>query len=118
MQEPQITYRHMEHSAALDQRIVEQAGKLNAINPKITSCHVVVDEVDRHKSKGNLFEVHVVLHVPGRGEVVSTRRAHEDPYQAVGEAFDAVRRELQDELDLLRRDVKRHDEERGDEAQP
>jgi len=108
----------MEHSAALDQRIVEQAGKINELHPKITSCHVVVDEVDRHKSKGNLFEVHVVLHVPGRGEVVSTRRSHEDAYQAVGEAFDAVRRELQGELDLMRREVKRHEDARGDEAQP
>src|SRR5262245_5781802 len=60
MQEPQITYRHMEHSPALDARIAELAGKLDGFHPKITACHVVVDEVDRHKSKGNLFEVHVV----------------------------------------------------------
>jgi ribosome-associated translation inhibitor RaiA len=118
MQEPQITYRHMEHSAALDARIVELSGKLNELNPKITSCHVIVDEVDRHRTKGNLFEVHVVLHVPGRGEVVSTRHAHEDPYTAVGEAFDAVTRELQDEIDIQRGDVKRHSDERGDNARP
>ena len=118
MQEPQITYRHMEHSAALDARIAEHSAKLNTLNPKITSCHVIVDEVDRHKSKGNLFEVHVVLHVPGRGEVVSTRHAHEDAYVAVGDAFDAVTRELQVELDIQRGDVKRHIDPRADDARP
>lgn len=118
MQEPQITYRHMEHSPALDARIAELAGKLNGLHPKITSCHVILDEGDRRRQKGNNFEAHVILHVPGRGEVVSTRHSHEDPYQAVGEAFDAVTRELQDEIDLLRGKVKRHEEERGDNAQP
>ena len=105
MQEPQITYRHMEHSAAMDARIAELAARLH---PRITSCQVVVDEVDRHKTKGNQFEVHVILHVPGRGEVVATRRSHEDPYLAVNEAFDAVNRELAREIDLQRGDVKHH----------
>ena len=108
----------MEHSPALDARIAELAGKLDGINPRITSCHVVVDEVDRHKSKGNQFEVHVVLHVPGNGEVVSTRHSHEDAYAAVGAAFEAVTRELQGTIDKQRGAVRRHIDERGDEAQP
>jgi ribosomal subunit interface protein len=94
MQEPQITYRGMDHSPALDARIVELASRLEDISPRITSCHVVIDEVDHHKSKGNLFEVHVNCHVPGRGEVVSSRHANEDAYLAVHEAFDAVHRQL------------------------
>ena len=103
----------MEHSPALDTRIAELASKLNELNPRITSCHVVVDEVDRHKSKGNQFEVHVVLHVPGRGEVVSSRHSHEDPYLAVNEAFSAVGRELEKAVEIQRGDVKRHANDRG-----
>jgi ribosomal subunit interface protein len=118
MQAPQITYRHMEHSPAMDARIAELAAKLDTHNPRITSCHVIVDQVDRHKTKGNQFEVHVVLHVPGRGEVVATRRSHEDPYLAAKEAFDAVTRELEKEIEILRGDVKRHTDERGDDARP
>jgi ribosome-associated translation inhibitor RaiA len=118
MQEPQITYRHMEHSPAMDTRIAELAGKLDTIHPRITSCHVIVDQVDRHKTKGNQFEVHIVLHVPGRGEVVATRRSHEDPYLAVNEAFETVTRELDRELEVQRGDVKRHTDERGDNARP
>jgi ribosomal subunit interface protein len=118
MQEPQITYRHMEHSPAMDTRIVELAARLEGLDPRITTCHVVVDQVDRHKTKGNQFEVHIVLHVPGRGEVVATRRSHEDPYLAVNEAFDAVTRQLEEELEIQRGDVKRHTDERGDNARP
>ena len=108
----------MDHSPAMDTRIAALAAKLNTLHPKITSCQVVVDEVDRHKTKGNRFEVHVVLHVPGRGEVVATRRANEDPYLAVTDAFEVVTRELNRELDLQRGDVKLHTEERGDNARP
>jgi ribosomal subunit interface protein len=118
MQKPQITYRHMEHSPAMDARIAQLVGKLESIYPHITSCHVIVDEVDRHKSKGNQFEVHVVLHVPGRGEVVATRRSHEDAYLAVNEAFGAITRELEREVDIQRGKVKRHADEGGESAQP
>ena len=118
MQEPQITYRHMDHSPAMDARIAELARKLELIHPRITSCQVVVDQVDRHKTKGNQFEVHVLVHVPGRGEVVTTRHPHEDPYLAVKAAFDAVNRQLQEAVELERGEVKRHTDDRGDSARP
>ena len=99
----------------MDARIADLAGKLNS---RITSCHVIVDQVDRHKTKGNQFEVHIVLHVPGRGEIVANRTSHEDPYLAVNEAFDSVTRELEKELELQRGEVKRHTDERGDSPIP
>jgi ribosome-associated translation inhibitor RaiA len=108
----------MEHSPAMDSRIAELAGKLDTLNPRITSCHVIVDQVDRHKAKGNQFEVHIVLHVPGRGEIVATRTSHEDPYLAVNEAFESVKREIEKDLDLRRGDVKRHTDQRGESPPP
>lgn len=95
MAQPQITYRGMPHSPAMDARIVELASRLEELHPKITRCHVVVDEVDRHKSKGNLFEVHVDLHIPGH-DIVATRHAHEDAYAAISEAFDVAGRQLEE----------------------
>ena len=118
MQTPQITFRGMPHSPAMDAKILELAKKLEALDPKITSCQVVVGEGDRHKTKGNQFEVHIVLHVPGRGEIVATRRSHEDPYLAVNEAFDAVTRQLEEKLEIQRGEVKTHTDERGNDARP
>ena len=106
----------MDHSPAMDARIAELARKIDVINPRITSCQVVVDQVDRHKTKGNQFEVHVVLHVPGSGELVTTKHSHEDPYLAVHEAFDAITRQLEEALEIQRGEVKRHAGQRGGNA--
>lgn len=114
---PQITYRGMEHSPAFDDRIRELANKLEEFNPTITSCHVVVDEQDRHKRKGKHFQVRVDLHVPGK-EVVSSLKENEDPYLAATEAFHVVMRQLDEDLDRRRGEVKRHVDERGDNAAP
>ena len=102
----------------MDAKILELAKTLEALSPKITSCHVVVDETDRHKTKGNNFEVHVVLHVPGRGEIAATRHASEDAYLAINEAFDSVQRQLEKQTEIQRGDVKRHAEERGENPRP
>ena len=117
MIEPQITYRGMEHSPAFDAKIRELASKLEEFNPKITSCHVIVDEVDRHKAKGNHFEVRVDLHVPGK-EVVASLKENEDPYVALHDAFHVIMRKLDEDLDRRRGKVKRHEDERGDNAAP
>ena len=86
MTTPQITYRGMPHSPAMDARIVELAAR-----------HVVVDETDRHKHKGNLFQVHVDLHVPG-SEIVATHQSNTDAYAAINDAFDVVTRRLEDNV--------------------
>ena len=117
MTEPQITYRGMQHSPAMDEKIRELAGKLEEFNPKITSCHVVVGESDRHKTKGNHFEVRVDLHVPGK-DVFSALKDDEDPYVAIHDAFHVLMRKLDEDLDRQRGMVKRHADGRGDIATP
>lgn len=117
MAQPQITYRGMPHSPAMDARIVELASRLEDLHPRITRCHVVVDEVDRHKSKGNLFEVHLDLHIPGH-EIVATRHANEDAYAAINEAFAVATRQLDDATRRQRGEVKAHRGDRTDNATP
>lgn len=107
----------MPPSPAMDARILELAARLEELHPRITSCRVVVNETDRHKNKGNLFEVRVDIHVPGR-EIVATNQRHEDAYIAINEAFDVVARQLEDGLEIRRGEVKLHREERGDDSLP
>ena len=117
MDQPQITYRGMPHSPAMDTRILELVAKLEELNDRITRCHVVVAEADHHKTKGNLFEVHVDLHVPGH-EIVATQKAHEDAYVAITEAFEVATRQLEDVMRRQRGEVKQHRAERGDSPTP
>ena len=117
MEEPQITYRGMDHSPVMDQRIRELVAKLEEFHPKITRCHVVVNKVDGHKSSGNQFEVRVDVHVP-KQEIVATHQRHEDPYAALTSAFDVLYRQLEENIRKVRGEVKRHSDERGDDARP
>jgi ribosome-associated translation inhibitor RaiA len=109
----------MPHSPAMDARILELSEKLDEFHSKITSCHVVVDELDRHKNKGNLFDVRIDLHVPGR-ELVATHQQNEDAYVAITSAFDVMFRQLEDAARIQRGEVKRHrgDRDREDPAPP
>ena len=107
----------MEHSPAMDDRIRELTAKMEHFHPKITHVHVVVDELDRNKRNGNLFNVRVDVHVPGQ-EIVATRQEHEDPYVAVADAFDVFTRQLEEHIRKVRGQVKHHEAERGDNAAP
>ena len=117
MAQPQITYRGMPHSPAMDARITELASKLDGFHPEITRCHVVVSESDRHKAKGNLFEVHVDLHVPGH-EVVATHQANADAYVAITAAFEVAGRQLDEVVRIRRGHVKAHRDNREDKTTP
>jgi len=106
MQHPlQITFHGMEHSEALDAAIREHAERLDRFHPHIVSCRAVVEEISRHKSQGKQFSVKLDLKVPSH-EIAVSREHSEDPFVAMRDAFDAVRRQLEDAV-RRRRDSER-----------
>lgn len=108
----QITFRHMDPSAALEARIRQRSEELDQFFGRIISCRVVVEKAARRHQQGNLFEVRVDLSIPGREIVVGREpglnHAHEDPYVAVRDAFDAARRLLEDSVRRRRGEAKTH----------
>ena len=114
MQTPlQITFRHMETSEALEANIREKAADLEKVYDNITSCRVVVETHHKHHRQGNLFHIRVDVNVPGSTLVVKREpdqhHAHEDVYVAVRDAFDAMRRQLEDYNRRQRGDIKTHE---------
>jgi ribosomal subunit interface protein len=109
----EVTFRHMEPSAAAEARIAEKVDKLEQLYSQLTRCHVVVEAPHEHHRQGKLFHVSIDLTIPG-GELLVTRghnhqsHAHEDVYVAIRDAFDAAKRRLEDFVRLQRGDVKRH----------
>jgi cold shock CspA family protein len=108
-----ITFRDMPTSAAVEARVREHVEALELLHPRITGCHVVVEEHHRHQRQGRLYHVTVHLVIP-EGEIVVKRdpaehHAHEDVYVAVRDAFDAAARRLQDHLRRARGVVKQHE---------
>lgn len=109
----QIVWRGMEASPALEAKIRKRANKLESFCDHIIACHIVVEKLHQHKHLGNLFNVRVDVTVPGAElAVVHEHRkdhAHEDAYVAARDAFDAIRRQLEDFVRRERGDVKRHE---------
>jgi ribosome-associated translation inhibitor RaiA len=109
----QITFRNMDPSPAVEAHIRERADALDRLFARIIGCWVALEASGRHQRKGRLYHVRVDLAVPGREIVVSrdprAHQAHEDVLVAVRDAFDAVRRQLEDHVRVARGDVKTHE---------
>ena len=109
---PEITFRGFPPSEAMEAKILQRLERLERIHGAIMGCRVIVETGHRHHRKGNLFQVRVDLTVPG-GELVVNRdpkqdHAHEDPYVALRDTFDAMERRLESFAHRRRGDVKAH----------
>ncbi len=108
----QISYRHMEPPPGADEKIHDRVEALDRFFPRIMACRVVVERTHHRHHKGNLFHLRIDLTVPGR-ELAVTRdppahKGHEDLESAIRDAFDEVRRQLEDHARQVRADVKAH----------
>jgi cold shock CspA family protein/ribosome-associated translation inhibitor RaiA len=126
----QITFRNLEASEALEEAIHARVAELDTYHPRIIGCRVVVDVPHRHHERGRHVTVRIELSLPGEDVVVShepTRypalkdlgeealrkeedieAVHKYAEVAIREAFDTVRRRLQDVLRRQRGLVKSH----------
>jgi len=108
----QITFRNMEPSAAVEDRVRERMKRLEQYYDRIMSCRVVVESPHRRHHQGKVFHVRIDLTLP-QGELVVNREpeenhAHEDVFVAVRDAFDAMQRQVQDYVRKQRGEVKTH----------
>lgn len=109
----QVVFRNMEPSAAVEARIRTLAHKLERYYDRIMSCRVLVEQHNRRRHQGNLFHVRLDVKVPN-GELVASRdpdedHAHEDVYVTIRDAFDAMRRQLEDYARRQRGETKTHE---------
>jgi len=104
---PQVTFRNMETDPELDAAVQKEAGGLDRFFNRIVSCRVVIE--------GGPFRVRIELGAPGEELVVdynSTLRANPrrtEARAAIHEAFQEMRRRLQDYARRMRGDMKHHE---------
>lgn len=105
----EIDYRHLNPSPAIEAAIRERVKHLDRFHPKLMGCRVVVDAAHGHHRRSP-YSVHVVAQIPGRTLSVTQDNGanHEDFYVALRDAFDALRRQLEDCARVERGDVKAH----------
>ena len=127
----QIVFRNVQPSEAVEARIREEAAKLDKFYDRIMSCRVAVEAVHQRLEHGNPYHIRIDLTIPGAELVVKqepslhkpTQQVHEervpkdfavegphqDVYVAIHDAFDEMRRELEDYARRQRGGVKQHD---------
>jgi len=109
----QITFKGMDPSPAMEARIRDKASRLERFADFILRCHVTVEAPHRHHHQGNLYRARIEVDVP-RGHIVAgngggLNHAHEDPYVALRDAFNAATRQLEDHVRKLGGAVKHHE---------
>ena len=90
-----IQFHGMEPSDALEASAREHAHKLESFASNIMACRVSIDLEQKHKHQGCPFGVRIDLTLPGH-ELVVNRVQHEDVYVALRDAFDNMKRQLED----------------------
>jgi hypothetical protein len=112
MQVPvQIVLKGVAQPAAVREEVVKAASELERFHGRVTACRVSVTNPDTRHRTGGLFDVHVVLSVPGHADIVISRRAEDQPERehigvSLRKAFAQARRRLQDTAREMRGDVK------------
>lgn len=108
MQQPiQITFKDLPQTNELAEIITEKTEKLEQFFENIISCHVVIEQTQKHKTQGKLNNVRINLGVPGK-ELIVTHNERENLHVAIRDAFDSLRRQLEDYARKMHGDVKPH----------
>lgn len=109
----QITFHNLTHSDAIEAKIRERAEKLDKYCDYIMSCRVAVEALHKHHEHGNHYHVRIDVTVPD-GRLVADREpdehhAYVDVYVAIRDAFDTIRRQLEDYVRRRRGQEKVHE---------
>jgi cold shock CspA family protein len=127
---PQITFRNMEPVPILEAGILKEISILERFFQRIMNCRVVI-EGPRGRRYGGLYKVRIDLRVPNEELVVENspslhgalkdveapsktkqsepNRIHRDVRRAIHDAFQEMRRRLQDYVRRMRGQTKQHD---------
>lgn len=110
MQRPlKIVSRDFALTEPVETEIREKAAALDNYYERISGCEVTVHApAIKHHRKGGPFLVSIRMTVPGK-ELAVDHQAEEELSQAIREAFDAARRQLEDYARELRGSVKTHE---------
>ena len=113
MQVPvQVVLKNVNQPDIVRREVEKAAGALERFHKRITTCRVAVTNPDARHRTGGLFDVRLVVQVPGHPDIVVSQRAEDQPERehlavSLRKAFAQARRRLQDTVREMRGDVKR-----------
>jgi len=128
----QVTFQGIDHSDALEATVHERVAWLEQFRAGIVGCRVRIEVPHRHRRGGQHVDVHLEVTVPGAPPVVVSHHPslhgplkdveepahrkgsevaaeHRYAHVAIRDAFDTMRRRLQDGVRVQRGATKTHD---------
>lgn len=110
---PEISYRGVDKTAALETLIAEKIEKLEQVYDRINSCSVAIEKTHDHPSSGSPYRVRIDITAPENREVAVEESPDDGvqypPLEAViRNAFDAAIRQLKDLNEQQKEPVDRH----------
>ena len=111
---PAVDFQGMAPQPSVQAEVARHVAQLEARFGRITACRVVIKAPGQHHRSGGPYEIHIHLTVPNSKDVSVAHTAqkderHADITFALNDAFKRARRQLQDRVKRLRRDVKHHE---------
>jgi hypothetical protein len=102
-----ISFGGLQRSVAVEAAARRKAEQLER-SADIVSCRVVIELLQARQRRGRSFGIRIELAVPGRQSVANAVQ-HEDANIALRDAFEDMRRQLEDAVRQRRDDVKHHE---------
>ncbi|WP_045836988.1 HPF/RaiA family ribosome-associated protein [Hyphomicrobium sp. 99] len=116
MQVPiQVVFEHIKPVDYIDERVREEAKKLEQFYDRITSARIVIGRPQHRHHKGDTYSVHLHFTIPGAADIAISRDPaatgrHEDVNVTISDAFAAARRQLQDLVRRRQGQIKTHEQ--------
>ena len=110
----ELSFHNIEPSDALRKRVEDHVARLKQVHDHVINCRVIIELPHKsQKSIGNQPDVRVIVRLPGKEIVVSRgmnqnghKKADNDPYAVVDEAFETARQQIRDWRRMSHGDVK------------
>jgi len=115
----QVDFQGLKPTERMREAIDEHLAELEERFGRITACRVVVRAPSGRHRNGGAYGIHVRLVLPNGREVNVDRTAtvderHADFSFALNDAFKRARRRLQDEVRVMRGQIKSHEDSRAE----
>jgi ribosomal subunit interface protein len=99
---PEITYRDVDKTAAIDTLIHEKIAKLERLCDYISSCHIAIEKAHDRPKSGSPYRVRIDLTLPPSHELVAdSNPAESNQYveldTVVRDAFSKIERQLKEQ---------------------
>jgi hypothetical protein len=95
-----LTFHHLDHSGALEDRARTLGVRLNRFSERITHCHMTLEGPGHGRTAVAPYLVKIDLIVPGAQIYADSLHVdgsgHKDIYLALRDAFNNAKRQLQD----------------------